>query len=51
MRVAARPLHRDDFFKGLSQAPREERPAVDHHVDLVSARGERLADIEQLHGE
>ena len=37
VRVAARLLHADDLVEHLRVAAREERAAVDDHVDLVGA--------------
>src|SRR6476646_2615846 len=48
-RVTARFLHRDDLVVDLTDATREERAAVDHHVDLVCAGLDRRADVRELH--
>ena len=49
VRVAARLLHADDLVEDLRVAAREERAAVDDHVDLVGAElddGPRLGDLD-----
>ena len=48
MGVAAGLLHRDDLVVDLAEPAREERAAVDHHVDLVRARLDRRADVGEL---
>ena len=45
MRRAAGLNHRPDLLGHHAVLARKERPAVDHHVDLVGPVGDRLLDI------
>src|SRR4029079_12293411 len=51
VRVTAGFLHLDDLVVDLRVAAGEEGAAVDHHVDLVGAESDRLANIGELHRE
>jgi hypothetical protein len=46
-RVAAGLHHGRDFILHLAKLAREKRPAVDHHVDLVGAVGDRRLHFRQ----
>ena len=46
--VAAGLLHLHDLVEDLRVAAGEERAAVDHHVDLVGAELDGLADVGEL---
>ena len=48
---AAGRLHRTDLVEHRGVAPGEEGAPVDHHVDLVGARVDRVGDVGQLHVE
>ncbi len=49
VRAPARLLHLDDLVVDLRVAAREERPPVDHHVDLVRAELDGAAHVRDLH--
>ena len=48
MRLAAGLLDAHDLVVHLRIPPREERAAVDHHVDLVRAEGDRVLHLAHL---
>ncbi len=48
MSSATGVLDRDDLVEDLGVTPGEERSAVDHHVDLVSAHCNRGANLVEL---
>ena len=49
--LTARFLDRRDLVEDLAEVAREERAAVDHHVDLVRASRHRALDVRDLHGQ
>ena len=48
MSAAAGLLGGDDLVEDLQVMPGQERPAIDHHVDLGGAGRHRVADVVQL---
>ncbi len=48
MRRAAVRLHGDNLIEDLPNSSREKGSSVNHHVDLVSARTDRVSNVQQL---